>query len=147
MTIKTTGAGDDARPDDAACRVYLRAYLRDDEMEALFDLWQLRMNHARAVEADQRGYLEAYGLSGLQVGEGARRIARRIAQHLAGLPALSPEQVIWKIALKEDLERDPDETRRSLTLVMLRSAIAADFARLGMVFDVDAKPPSGGGRH
>lgn len=138
---------DDARPDDAACRVYVRTYLRDDETEALFDLWKRRMSHARALEADPRGYLEEYGLSGLQVGEGARRVARRVAQHLAGLPALSPDQVIWKIVLKEALESDPDEQRRSLTLVMLRAAIAADFARLGMAFDVDAKPPSGGGHH
>lgn len=147
MTSLKPAAGGDAGPNDAACRVYVRAYLRDDEMEALFDLWNLRMSHARALEADPRGYLEEHGLSGLQVGEGARRIARRIAQHAAGLPALSPDQVIWKIALKEALEADLDERRRSLTLVMLRAAIAADFARLGLAYDVDAEPPAGGGHH
>ena len=45
------------------------------------------------------------------------------------------------------LEADLDERRRSLTLVMLRAAIAADFARLGMAYDVDAEPPAGGGHH
>ncbi len=147
MTSPMPPAGGDARPNDAACRVYVRAYVRSDEMEALFDLWNLRMSHARALEADPRGYLEEHGLSGLQVGEGARRIARRIAQHLAGLPALSPDQVIWKIVLKEALEADLDERRRSLTLVMLKAAIAADFARLGLAYAVDAEPPAGGGRH
>lgn len=145
MTSPMPPAGGDARPNDAACRVYVRAYLRDEE--ALFDLWNLRMSHARTLEADPRGYLDEHGLSCLQVGEGARRIARRIAQHLAGLPALSPDQIILKIALKEALEADLDERRRSLTLVMLRAAIAADFARLGLAYDVDAEPPAGGGRH
>lgn len=140
-------AGGDARPNDAACRIYVRAYLRDDEMGALFDLWNLRMSHARAPRSGSEGLPRRTRTLGLQVGEGARRIARRIAQHLAGLPALSPDQVIWKIVLKDALKADLDERRRSLTLVMLRAAIAADFARLGLAYAVDAEPPAGGGHH
>lgn len=135
MTEQTTlPPGDDvARPDADALALYVRAYRQRPEPEQLYVLWQRSLAHALLLEADpERSYPECCGLSALQLGEGARAAARRMALLLAEAPTTDKAVLGLKITAYEGMARDAYENDRSHTMVMMETAMHRDAEALGI---------------
>jgi hypothetical protein len=136
MTEYTTlpPGAEDARPDADALALYVRAYLQRPDPERLYALWQRSLAHALLLEADpERTHPECSGLSALQLGEGARAAARRMALLLAEAPTDSKSVLGLKIAAYEGMARDAHENDRSHTMVMVETAMHRDAEALGIV--------------
>ncbi len=92
------------------------------------------MAHALLLEQEPgRIYGDYGGLSGRQLGEGARCTARRFALLLAEPPARGASVLELKIAVYEAMSRDDDELRRSRAAVMTEVAMHLDARDLGIV--------------
>ena len=133
MTTNKTGP-DSALPDDGEMRLYQRAYRAQQQADSLYLRWEASMAHAMLLEQDPgRIYNEYGGLSGRQIGEGARCTARRFALLLAEPPASAAEILELKIAVYEAMARDDDEVRRSRAGAMIEMAMHLDARDLGIV--------------
>jgi hypothetical protein len=133
MTTKTTSA-DNARPDDDEMRLYQRAYTTQQQPDTLYLRWEACMAHALLLEQEPGRIYGDYGdLNGRQLGEGARRAARRFAVLLAEPPAMAEAILELKITIYEAMARDDDEMRRSRAATMIEMAMHQDARDLGIV--------------
>lgn len=125
--------GDDARPDADEFALYTRAYLQRNAPATLFTMWRRALAHALLLEAEpERVYPEHGGLSALQLGEGARVAARRMALLLAEAPTAIEAVLELKIASYETMAFDDHEFARSHTAVMMETAMHRDAAKMGI---------------
>lgn len=110
---------------------YRALYRAQNDSADHFLRWEVHMAHAARLEAEPGKIFEPYGgLTGRQLGEGARIAARRYALLIAEVPAHDAALVVLKAQIAEAIERDEDEVRRSYVLRLLQASLIRDAERL-----------------
>lgn len=127
------GRRDDAGPQDDEIGLYARAYRGALSAAELFLRFELSAAHARLIEAAPERFEGEQGLTGRQLGEGARMAARRMAILLAEAPTALHEVLALKVHTFETLIQMENEVARSNAAIMLEAAMRADGERLGIV--------------
>ena len=146
----TTPPGNDtARPDHDDLIRYQRIYLAGLSHAELNLCWERAYAHAMLLEQEpDRIHDDHGGLSGRQLGEGARQLARHYALLLAEKPARSAEVLKLKISVYQTLTFDMDEIRRTHTAEMIEAAMHYDAAALGITLEkLPSVPAPGGSSH
>lgn len=134
MTTKNDGGHrDDAGPQQDELALYARAYCGGLSADELFLRFQTSAAHAPLIEAAPERFDGEQGLSGRQLAEGARVVARRMAILLAETPTALREVLALKVHVFETLTQLPDEVARSNAAVMVEAAMRADGERAGVV--------------
>lgn len=129
MTEKTPDVADAIG--DRELAQYRALYRAQNDINDHYLRWQVHMAHAVRLEAEPGKIFEAYGgLTGRQLGEGARVAARRYALLIAEVPAHDAALVALKAEIAEAIERDEDEVRRSYVLRLLQASLIRDAERL-----------------
>ncbi len=129
MTEKTPKVADDIG--DRELAQYRSLYRAQNDSADHFLRWEVHMAHAARLEAEPGRIFEAHGgLTGRQLGEGARIAARRYALLIAEVPAHDATIVALKAEIAEATERDEDEVRRSYVLRLLQASLIRDAERL-----------------
>lgn len=112
---------------------YRALYRAQNDIADHFLRWEAHTAHAVRLEAEPGKTFSAQGgLTGRQLGEGARVAARRYALLIAEVPAHDASIVALKAEIAEAIERDEDEVRRSYVLPMLQTSLIRDAERLGI---------------
>ncbi len=148
-TSTTPPGNDTARPDHDDLIRYQRIYLAGLSHAELNLCWERAYAHAMLLEQEpDRIHDDHGGLSGRQLGEGARQLARHYALLLAEKPARSAEVLKLKISVYQTLTFDMDEIRRTHTAEMIETAMHYDAAALGITLEkLPSVPAPGGSSH
>jgi hypothetical protein len=139
MTEATTEDADDIG--DRELTSYRALYRAQTDSADHFLRWKTHMAHAVRLEAEPGRIFDDYGgLTGRQLGEGARIAARRYALLIAEVPAHDATIVALKAEIAEAIERDEDEIRRSYGLRLLQASLIRDAERLDIDIAMVARP-------
>ncbi len=133
MTTKNFAGGDEALPEDSEMRLYARAYASPQSADALFLKWEGAHAHAMLLDASAERVFSDHGLNGLQLAEGARIAARRMALLMAEAPTPLREVLALKVHTYEAMGQLKGEVSRSHAVVMIEAAMKADAEHLNIV--------------
>lgn len=146
MTENTFPVADDIG--DRELARYRALYRAQNDTADHFLRWEIHTAHAVRLEAEPGRIFDGYGgLTGRQLGEGARVAARRYALLIAEVPAHGAAIVALKAEIAEAIERDEDEVRRSYVLRMMQASLIRDAERLGIDIAMVARPAPSSLKH
>ena len=111
---------------------YARAYGGMPRNRDIFQMWFDAYSDARQIESKPGEIYRKYGLSALQMGEGARRKARQFAIMLALQPAETVADLGFKLFVRMSVERDLDEIGRSHIAEIMEASTFADQRLTGL---------------